>query len=322
MPIQRRSARPSPHSFTAFAFMALLLSVIGTARTSAADAASPAGESSKFPCPDNEIARYTALRVSEPIRIDGKLDEAVWSRAPRSPRFIDILTGASTIHDTHAMVVWDDANLYVAYRIEEPFVHAKYTNHNDPIYYDNDVEFFIAGRDAYYEFEINAFNTSYEVFFIWNDAYEKGGFAQAPEFARTKLQPFNGVGFTKHPRGGRLGNFNWSLPGLRTAVQIDGTVNNDKDRDRGWTVELALPWKGLQWLAKAENRPLPPREGDVWRMDFSRFNTYKEAPPAKDSGGWVWTRHGIWDSHIPECFAHIRFSTNPVSTITPSGQRK
>ena len=60
-------------------------------------------------------------------------------------------------------------------------VHAKYTNHNDPIYYDNDVEFFIAGRDAYYEFEINAFNTSYEVFFIWNDAYEKGGFTRAPE---------------------------------------------------------------------------------------------------------------------------------------------
>jgi hypothetical protein len=92
-------------------------------------------------------------------------------------------------------------------------------------------------------------------------------------------------------------------------------VNNDKDRDRGWTVELAFPWKGMEWLAKADNRALPPRDGDVWRMDFSRFNTYKEAPPAKDSGGWVWTRHGIWDSHIPECFAQIRFSTNDVSTV-------
>src|SRR2546423_333378 len=84
------------------------------------------------------------------------------------------------------------------------FAHAKYTNHNDPIYYDNDVEFFIAGRDAYYEFEINAFNTCYEVFFIWDDAYT--GFAPAPEFARSRLKPFNGVGFKNHPRGGRLGN--------------------------------------------------------------------------------------------------------------------
>jgi len=275
----------------------------------------PRPDASKFPCPENEIARYTAFQVREPIQVDGKLDEAVWKKAPKSPRFVDILSGQRTVHDTHALVVWDATHLYVAYRIEEPLVHAKFTQHNDPIYYDNDVEFFIAGRDAYYEFEINAFNTSYEVFFIWNDAYDLGGFSKSEEFARPKLQPFNGVGFSNHPRGGRLGHFNWSFPGMRTAVHVDGTVNKDDDRDRGWTVELAFPWKGLDWLAKAEKRALPPREGDEWRMDFSRFNTYKEAAPAKDSGGWVWTRHGIWDSHIPECFAKIRFSTNWVDTL-------
>lgn len=269
-------------------------------------------QGSRFPCPDEEVARYEALRTADPIVIDGRLDEPVWQHAPQSPRFIDIISGGRAIHDTRAMVVWDDENLYVAYRVEEPFVHAKFTRRNDPIYYDNDVEFFIAGRDAYYEFEINAYNTRYEVFFIWADSYEKGGFAGAPEFARNRLQPFNGVGFTTHPRGGRLGQFDWTFPGLRTAVHIDGTVNKDDDRDRGWTVELSFPWKGLEWLAKADQRALPPRHGDVWRMDFSRFNTYKEAAPAKDSGGWVWTRHGIWDSHIPECFARVQFSTNAV----------
>ena len=269
-------------------FVAVLISSLGCGW------AAEVAQSSAFPCPENEIARYTAYQVVEPIRIDGKLDEAVWSRAPQSPRFVDILTGDRTIHSTHAMVVWDETNLYVAYRIEEPFVHAKFTKHNDPIYYDNDVEFFIAGRDAYYEFEINAFNTSYEVFFVWNDAYDRGGFNGLPEFERAKLAPFNG---------------------LQTAVQVDGTVNKDDDRDRGWTVEIALPWKSLQWLAKTDNRPLPPKEGDEWRMDFSRFNTYKEAPPAKDSGGWVWTRHGIWDSHIPECFARVSFSTKPVPAV-------
>ena len=267
---------------------------------------------SKFPCPDSEIAAYTSLRVDEAITIDGKLDEKAWQQAPQSPRFKDILTGKPTIHDTRAMVVWDSSNLYVAYRVEEPFVRAKFTKQNDPIYYDNDVEFFISGKDAYYEFEINAFNTCYEVFFVWEEAYESGGFSKAPEFARSKMTGFNGVGFTTHPRGKRLGNFNWLYPGKKTAVQIDGTVNKDDDRDRGWTVELAFPWKGLEWLAKADGKSLPPREGDEWRMDFSRFNTYKEAPPAKDSGGWVWTRHGIWDSHIPECFVKVRFSTNLV----------
>jgi hypothetical protein len=214
-------------------------------------------------------------------------------------------------------VIWDDQNLYVAYRVQEPFVHAFYTTNNSHVYNDNDVEMFIAGRDAYYEFEINGYNTTYEVFFIWDEAYQSGGFAQAPEFARPTLEPFNGVDFKKHPRGGRLGNFNWHFPGKQTAVQIDGTVNKDNDRDRGWTVELAFPWSGMKWLAKADGRALPPKEGDVWRMDFSRFNTYKEAAPAKDSGGWVWTRHGVWDSHIPECFAYIRFSTNDVTQAKP-----
>jgi cellulose/xylan binding protein with CBM9 domain len=270
------------------------------------------GQQARFPCPEDQIAHYTAYRVQEPIHVDGKLDEVAWQHAPLSPRFVDILTGNRTLHETRAALLWDEQNLYISYRIEEPLVHAKYTSHNDPIYYDNDVEFFIAGPNAYYEFEINAYNTCYEVFFIWSDAYDAGGFAQSPEFARSKLKPFNGVGFKNHPRGGRLGDFNWSFPGKQTAVHIDGTLNQDDDRDRGWTVELAFPWTGLQWLAKAEHRSLPPRDGDVWRMDFSRFNTYKESPPAHDSGGWVWTRHGIWDSHIPECFAYIRFSTNNV----------
>jgi hypothetical protein len=155
----------------------------------------------KFPCPENENARSTAYHVREPIKIDGKLDEPAWRLAPRSPRYIDILTGGPTIHDTRASILWDDENLYIGIRVEEPFVRARFTTNNSPIYYDNDVEIFIAGRDAYYEFEVNAFNTTYEVFFLWEEAYERGGFAAAPEFARSHLKPFNGVDFKNHPRG-------------------------------------------------------------------------------------------------------------------------
>src|SRR5262245_37394561 len=266
----------------------------------------------KFPCNATNIARYMALRVTEPICIDGKLDEPAWRSAPTSPRFVDIITGKPVIHDTRAAVLWDEQYLYVSYRVEEPFVHAKFTNHNDFIYKDNDVEFFIAGPDAYYEFEINAFNTCYEVYFVWEEAFERSGLSTLPEFERSKLVPFNGVGFTNHSRGWRLGNFKFTFPEMTTTAHEEGTINKDGDRDRGWTVELAFPWKSMNWLA-TDGRALPPRQGDVWRMDFSRFNTYKEAPPAKDSGGWVWSPHGVWDSHIPECFAYIRFSTNALS---------
>ena len=233
-----------------------------------------------------------------------------------SPRFADLIGGQPGIHDTRAAVLWDDTYLYVGYWVEEPFVEATLTERDSLIYKNNDVELFIAGRDAYYEFEINAFGTIYEVFFIWEQAFESSGYARRPEFDRTRegVRPFNGVGFKKHPRGPRIGYWNWDMPGLATAVHVDGTINDNRDRDRGWTVELRIPWRSLEPLAMPDGRALPPRDGDVWRMDFSRFNQYKEAPPAKDPGGWAWSPHGVWDSHVPELFPRVRFSTEPVGS--------
>ena len=66
------------------------------------EASKPTGERSTFPCPENEIERYTAYRVSERIKIDGHLDEQTWTNAPWSPRFHDMLTGGPTIHETRA----------------------------------------------------------------------------------------------------------------------------------------------------------------------------------------------------------------------------
>lgn len=268
----------------------------------------------KFPWPQDRIARYTAHRALAPLTIDGRLDEESWRLAPRSPRYTDLIKGRPTIHDTRAAVLWDDQYLYVGVWVEEPLVRAALTERDAPIYTDNDIEVFIAGQDAYYEFEINALGTIYEVFFIWDEAYERAGYSRIPEFAKAaaKVEPFNGVGMTDHPRGMRTGYWNWDLPGLKTAVHVDGTLNNDEDRDRGWTVELAFPWQGLKRLAMPDNRSLPPRDGDVWRIDFSRFNQYREAAPADDPGGWAWSPHGVWDSHVPEVFPFIKFSTRSV----------
>ena len=261
-----------------------------------------------FPCPAGEIAHYTAYRVEQPLNIDGCLDEPAWHQAPKSPRFVDLVHGTPAIHDTRAAVLWDDTYLYVGFWVEEPLVRATLAERDSLVYNDNDVEVFIAGRDAYYEFEINALGTVYEVFFIWDDALEH--YAKMPEFDRNAAgaRPWNGVGY-QHPRGSRTGYWGWDLPGLLSAVHVDGTLNDDSDRDRGWTVELALPWQGLHPLALSDDRVLPPRDCDTWRMDFSRFNTYKAAPPALDSSGWTWSSHHVWDSHVPECFPYIHFST-------------
>jgi len=258
-------------------------------------------------CREEDIPHYTAYKISDAPMIDGKLEEAFWKNASRSKSFTDLISGADAYLDTRAAVLWDDQNLYVGYWIEEPHVTATLTRRDAPIYQDNDVELFIAGPDGYYEFEINAFGTIYEVLFFWLDAFEKKGYHNRPEFDRSAegAKPFNGVAY-KHPRGRRIGFWNWDMPGLRSAVYIDGTINNNQDKDKGWTVEIAIPWSSLKILAEGDGRALPPSEGDTWRMDFSRFNVKKGT--ANDSGGWAWSSHGVWDSHVPECFTYIEFS--------------
>jgi hypothetical protein len=149
-----------------------------------------------LPCRDEDVPRYKAYQRTGKITVDGKLTEQAWQKAPRSNLFVDLVHGTATHLDTRAAVIWDDTYLYVCYWIEEPNVKAALTERDAPIYKDNDVELFIAGTDGYYEFEINAFGTIYEVLFFWEEAFERKGYANMPEFDRSRpeAKPFNGVG--------------------------------------------------------------------------------------------------------------------------------
>ncbi len=140
------------------------------------------------PVPIESVAKYKALRTNGAIQVDGRLDESSWQNAPRSPKFVDLISGKPTIHDTQAAVLWDDQYLYVGYWIEEPLVQGKFTQRDSPIYEDNDVELFIAGADSYYELEINALGTLYEGLFVWQSEYEKKGFIKSQSWTRNDLK--------------------------------------------------------------------------------------------------------------------------------------
>ena len=277
----------------------------------------------EYPCNPADAARYTSYRVrNSVINVDGKLDEEVWKIAPRSPQYVDIITGLPTRYETTAAVLWDEENLYIGIWLQEPDVEANFTERNSPLWQENDIEVFIAGRDAYYEFQVNALNTIYEAFFVWDAAYELDGYSEVPELQQSNplVKPWNGVNFTTHPRGPRHGSWDFHLENLQSGVNVDGTLNNDADIDNGWTVELAFPWASMELIARGDGRPTPPEDGDVWRMDFSRFNTKQAPSPPEDSTGWVWSPHYIWDSHIPECFPYITFTTECLKEAEALGQ--
>jgi hypothetical protein len=280
---------------------------------------------------DNYVADYTCYRTREPLTIDGRLTEAAWRKAPRSPRFVDMVTGDAAPFDTRAAALWDDQNLYIGFWVEEPFVEARLTERDTLIFLENDIEVFIDGGDSYYEFEINALGTVYEVFFIWRDAYRRGGKFDVPEFDLLSRKALSFAGnydrdgatfwWGTHPRGPRWAFLDWDYPGLRSAVLVDGTINDRSTVDRGWTVELAFPWAGMQWLANG--RALPPNDGDVWSMFFGRFEKLEVAGALpQPQPAWCWNKHGVLDTHLPERFTRVRFSSQYVedSGANPAGE--
>src|SRR5439155_13455923 len=59
--------------------------------------------------------------------------------------------------------------------------------------------------------------------------------------------------------------------GMRSAVAIQGTLNDSRDTDRGWTAELAIP------IARLTAVPHPPKLGDRWRFNLYRIDTHNRA---------------------------------------------
>jgi hypothetical protein len=224
-----------------------------------------------------------------------------------------MVSGEPALYETRVACLWDDQAFYVAYWIEEPQVRATLTARDSFIWNDNDVELFVGGDDCYYELEVNAFGTVYEALFVWQDAMKAGG-----RFDRPQLDPrgpnvdmlggFQDASrFGRHPRGRRFAFLDFDLAGLRTAVRVDGRINDSSTVDRGWTAEMALPWASLAPLF--DRRSLPPREGDTLRCDFSRFEALRvHGKPVPENPGWSLNPHGVYDSHIPESFSVVHFT--------------
>lgn len=262
---------------------------------------------------------YKARKIDKNIIVDGNVKKEIWQKANWSKRFVDMVTGDLGMYDTKSAMLWNNTHLYFAFEAEEPFVEAKLTERDSIIFQENDLEIFIDGGDCYYELEVNAANTIYEVFFIWRDAYLKNKKFNIPQFDVHQDQAYTFGGdydrtpdsFWKgtHPRGIRYAFTNFDLPGLQTAVNIEGTLNDNTKIDKGWSLEIGMPWSSLKLLANG--RSLPPLNGDIWNMFLGRFQKLivggKEVQPHP---AMVLTSHGKYDTHLPEKWSKIEFIDN------------
>ena len=225
-------------------------------------------------------------------RLTGKLDEDVWGHAPWTSLFVDIEGDRQPKprFDTRAKMLWDDEAFYVGVYMDEPHIWGVLTEHDSIIYHDNDFEVFLdpLGTGQHYgELEVNALNTTWDL--LLTRPYRAGG------------KKIDG----------------WEMHGFRTAIHIDGSLNDPSDIDTGWSVEIAIPWKALIDISDSEE---PPVDGQQWRVGFSRVewdveivNGAYQKVPDRPEYNWVWSQQGAIDMHRPERWGVVQFSSETTN---------
>ncbi|MBI4703060.1 MAG: carbohydrate-binding family 9-like protein [Deltaproteobacteria bacterium] len=193
------------------------------------------------------------------IVIDGVLDEPAWQSAAPTGPFVHPGTGRYSAGQPlggSARLTRDQQHLYVAIEAEDATVHGGWpADAVDPHLWEKDtVEIMIdpdgdGDGDDYYEIQLSPQGLVFDSQF---DHYNQ-------------------------PRGGPSGPFGheeWSAQ-VERAVKVHGTIDDDSDRDRGYTVEARVPWRALH-----KARRSPPAPGDRWRMNFYVM---------QDNGGVSWS---------------------------------
>lgn len=238
---------------------------------------------------------YVIHKISEPLTINGNLDEPAWKQIQWTDPFLDIQGDhlPTPRFETRAKMLWDDDFLYIATQIEEPHLWATIKERDAVIFQENNFEIFIdpdGDTHNYYELEINALGTFWDL--MLTKPYRNGG------------RPIHA----------------WDIKGLKIGIDLLGTLNDPSDTDEGWTLEVAIPLDVLNQTVRRNQ----PQDGSQWRLNFSRVEwhtdieneTYvkrkdPETGEPLPEDNWVWSPQGVIDMHLPERWGIVQFSDKP-----------
>lgn len=180
------------------------------------------------------LPEYHVKRVTRAPVLDGVLAAGEWDAA--EPVVLrGSFDGRPVALRTEARLLRDDANLYVAFDVQDPDVWGTYRKQDEPLYEQEVVEVFLdanADGRTYNELQVSPHGVHFDASF-----------------------PARRTGMT----------LAWDS-GMRSAVKVRGTLDDPSDRDEGWRVELAIPFRTL-----AEVPHVPPRAGDRWRFNLYRL---------------------------------------------------
>jgi hypothetical protein len=173
------------------------------------------------------------------IKIDGELNDPAWQKAQLLQDFAVYWQKRRAKTATKARLLWDDRYLYFSAEMEDADLYGQVKDFNGMTWHDDVFELFFkpeADKLTYYEFQVNVLNTRLELFLPSRGAGGYDRFAPQTKF------------------------------GMESAVKLQGTLNDHRDRDVGWTVEGRIPWTAFE---ASGGRPKP---GAKWRFALCRYD--------------------------------------------------
>ena len=201
--------------------------------------------------------KIALTRAPGKVKLDGVLDEKEWAGAvvhrmspaysPQNPMYNPPKVLANKSWKGHVVdpfqggtirLMYDDENLYVGAELDDVDV-MQYGNTDQSHFYTtgDTLEIFLKPENSpnYWE----CYGT--------------------PNGKKTSLF-FETRGYPRHPSTDVL------MPGFDNAVKVHGTLNSNKDKDKGWTIEIVFSRKELA-KAGCEFKPEEP-----WTILISRYN--------------------------------------------------
>ena len=204
--------------------------------------------------------------------IDGSFEsEPAWRDALVLDRFYHTLKGTTAEKKTVVRLMWDEINLYVAMTAEDEYLQSKYTKHDDELWHEDAFEIFIdpkGNKKHYFELQISP----------------------------------KAVMFDSYLPAYRKNHNEWSSE-TKSAVAVDGTVNDSQGGDTGWSAELAIPFASMK-----EGGGVSPVAGDTWNMNFFRIDVTQTKPRYS-----AWSPPLRGDFHALDKFRAVEFAPAPVA---------
>jgi len=192
------------------------------------------------------IAKYT----EKPVVVDGKLDDPVWKNTPvykLSLSRADEEKGNILQEEGYVQLAWNENYLYIGIKFYDSDITQENEENQQHHYRNGDlVELFLKPEKNTWYWEIYGTPNGKKTVFWF-------------------------------PGRGRLGMEShyqavMNLDDIFIGVQIKGTLNNWKDRDDYWTLEMAIPVKELTKYGDAFG------PGSEWRILIARYNYSRYLP--------------------------------------------